>query len=475
MSKKIVLFELNEVPWRVLEDHVAERPRGTMARLVGRARGYQTFAEEPEENLSPWVTWPSLHRGVPLERHGITDFNQELGEVDREYPSLWELCARAGVPTGVCGSVHSNPCPEDPSAYAFYIPDPFARDARSHPEAVVPFQEFNLAMSRRSARNVSSGVAWDKVRGVLKNASEIGLRPATFGGLGRQLLDERLRGWTRVRRRTYQSLLAFDVFMRQLQERRPVFSTFFTNHVASTMHRFWAARYPGDYDEFDCSEAWVRTYRNEVRWVMDRTDHMLGRLEAFCARNPEHELWITGSMGQAATEAKRATSQLYLRQLDTFLRRLGVEDGRWEERPAMAPRAIFALRDGRSLELEEQLARVELADRGPLGWEHLGQGVYRIHPGVQKDVVRGQIHFAGEAFPLEEFGFENLLLEDQVGQTAYHVPEGHLLVAGREAGDALARPTISTLEVAPMILAELGVERPDYMRTAPGGARVAAA
>ena len=50
-----------------------------------------------------------------------------LAEVDEAYPPLWRLLAERGVPVGVCGSVHSNPCPKDPSAYAFYLPDRFAR------------------------------------------------------------------------------------------------------------------------------------------------------------------------------------------------------------------------------------------------------------------------------------------------------------------------------------------------------------
>jgi len=470
-SRKIVLFELNEVPWRVLEDHVEERPRGGLAKLLGRAQRFETWAEERE--LSPWITWPSLHRGVGEERHGITDFNQELGEVDRAHPPLWRLLAEAGVPVGVCGSVHSSPCPPDPGAYAFYLPDPFARDARCHPPAVRSFQEFQLAMSRRSARNVSARISWDHVGGLLRSAPGIGLGPRTFAGVGRQLLDERLRPWTRVRRRSWQSVLAFEVFMNQLERTRPAFSTFFTNHVASTLHRFWAARYPADYARFDLEDSWVETYRHEIRWVLDRADAMVERLSAFAQRNPEYELWVASSMGQAATEARRTHSQLYLRDLGVFLDRLGVPRGSWKERPAMAPRVIFDLGGERDEGLEARLATVEVAGR-PLDWRHLGEGVYRLHPGVQQDVVGARVRCEGRELRPEELGFQNLLLEDQVGQTAYHVPEGVLLVAGaREAGAGRAsaeRTSLSTLEVAPMVLERFGLPRPAYMAPAPGRA-----
>ena len=469
MSKKVVLFELNEVPWRVLEDHVAARPHGALSRILGRAKAYETHAEERE--LHPWITWPSLHRGVGEDRHTITDFNQELGEIDEAYPPLWRLLAERGVPVGVCGSVHSNPCPKDPSAYSFYLPDPFAQDARAWPAELVPFQDFNLAMSRKSARNVSSQVSWSKVGALVTGAPRLGLRARTFASLGRQLADERLRGWTQVRRRTYQSLLAFDVFAKQLETKRPAFSTFFTNHIASTLHRFWAAAYPRDYARFDCTEDWVDRYAGEVRWVMDRADDMLARLDAFAQRHSEYELWIASSMGQAATEATRSFSQVYLRDLDVFLRRLGVEPSSWTERPAMAPRVIFALDGGRDRALEAKLARIELADRGPLGWEHLGQGVYRIHPGVQKDVGEAVVRFQGEPHPFAEFGFRNLVLQDQVGQTAYHVPTGLLLRAGAQAAKG-PRERLSTQQVAPMLLDALGEPRPAYMGSAPGRLQV---
>jgi hypothetical protein len=40
--------------------------------------------------------------------------------------------------------------------------------------------------------------------------------------------------------------------MRQLERVQPWFTTFFTNHVASSMGRVWAASFP---------EEWIRTYR----------------------------------------------------------------------------------------------------------------------------------------------------------------------------------------------------------------------
>ena len=51
-------------------------------------------------------------------------------------------------------------------------------------------------------------------------------------------------------------------------EKRPDLSVFFTNHVASTMHRFWEATYPNDYKKQISSDSWIKTYKNEIPYAM---------------------------------------------------------------------------------------------------------------------------------------------------------------------------------------------------------------
>jgi predicted AlkP superfamily phosphohydrolase/phosphomutase len=149
MRRKIVLYELNEVPWRVLDQFAAWRPTSYLARVLPVMRRFGTFAED-RSDLSPWITWPTLHRGVTDERHGILSFGQDLTAADREYPPIWELLARAGVSVGVCGSLHTYPLPPAVDRYRFFIPDAFAAGAECFPETISTFQAFNLDMGGRS-------------------------------------------------------------------------------------------------------------------------------------------------------------------------------------------------------------------------------------------------------------------------------------------------------------------------------------
>jgi hypothetical protein len=323
MDKKIILFELNEVPFRIIEQFCAWRPESCIARLLPRMRKLETFAEDVSP-LSPWITWPTVHRGVTDEKHRILNFGQDLSEVDAQYPPLWQILSAHGIKVGVCGSLHSFPMPEDVEKYSFFIPDTFAAGSECFPKYVSLFQDFNLKMARASARNVSRKIPWSTALRVLAAAPGLGLKLETFMDLGFQLLSERVKQSMKVRRRTYQSVLAFDVFMKQLETSKPDFATFFTNHVASSMHRYWAATFPEDYGTFGYDQAWVKAYCHEIDWTMHKADQFLTRLVHFTRRNPDYQIWITTSMGQAATEAEPVSTQLFITNMPLFIVTMGL-------------------------------------------------------------------------------------------------------------------------------------------------------
>ena len=108
MTRKIVLFELNEVPWCIVDDQVARRPDGALASMLRRSAQYETVAAD-QGHLSPWRTWPSVHRGVPDERHLIGDLGQDHAAADEAYPPVWQLLRQRGARVGVGGSLHSSP------------------------------------------------------------------------------------------------------------------------------------------------------------------------------------------------------------------------------------------------------------------------------------------------------------------------------------------------------------------------------
>jgi hypothetical protein len=463
MQRKIILFELNEVPFRVLDQFAKWCPSSRLAALLPVCSTYQTKTQEISP-LSPWITWPSVHRGVNDERHMIQNFGQDLKDVDAEFPPIWELLRRSGVRVGVCGSLHTYPPPDSFDNYDFFIPDTFAAGAECFPQSIELFQEFNLRMARESARNVARGVPWAKALQVLLHSPELGFKLQTMTSVAGQLLSERAQKWRTVRRRTYQSILAFDIFEKQLRRNEPSFATFFTNHVASSMHRFWAASFPDDYPEMNYPPEWIRTYRAEIDWTMRVTDGMFSRLARFVDQHPEYQLWVATSMGQAATQADPIETQLYLVDLDKFMTKLGFTSGQWSRRPAMLPQTNLLLQPGLVESFVERLTTVTIDD-APVQFRQRDSGFFSIDMGQRNlDADRCKVRFGPDTGSLSEWGLENTEIEDKSGTSAYHIPEGCLFIYDpRDQSAKPARPEVSTLEIAPALLRNFRVEVPRYM------------
>jgi hypothetical protein len=463
MQRKIILFEMNEVPFKVLDQFCRWRPDSVLADRLPCCSTFQTHTLEVSP-LSPWTTWPSVHRGVNDEKHMIQNFGQDLSEVDRIYPPLWEILRRHGVRVGVFGTLHTYPMPEDLANYDFFVPDTFAAGSECFPQKVSLFQDFNLRMARESARNVSRGVPWRQALQVLWNAPELGFKLQTMTDVAGQLLSERAQKWRTVRRRTFQSVLAFDIFMRQLERTKPGFTTFFTNHVASSMHRFWAASFPDEYDDMGFSEEWIRTYRQEIDWTMRMADRMFGRLVAFADRNPQYQVWVATSMGQAATTAKAIETQLYVQDLGKFMGALGFTPDQWSQRPAMLPQTNLLVNPGLSSRMHDALRSLRVAGE-PVGFRERESGFFSIDMGQQNiDASRAQASVDGQPWSFADIGMVNLEIEDKSGSSAYHIPQGCLFIYDpRERSEKRERPNITTTEIAPAILRNFGAQVPDYM------------
>jgi hypothetical protein len=468
VRRKIILFEINEVPYRVLDDFCARHPESALARRLPACTQYESWSDD-EIELSPWITWPTLHRGVTFAQHGIQHFGQDLHEVDQRYPPVWKLLVDAGLRVGVFGSLHSAPLPADAQRYAFYMPDTFAATPEAHPAALAAFQDFNLSMARASARTVSKDVQWSAGLRLVPRFPGLGIRFGTLADVAGQLLRERRQPWLRVRRRTYQSVLGFDVFMRQLDRTRPDFATFFTNHVASSMHRYWAAAFPGDYDTISYDEQWQTRWRDEIDFSMGKLDAMFERLVRFADAHPEHLLVTASSMGQAATETKVFSTHLYMANFDRFLGRLGLQPRDYERRPAMEPDVNVVVAPGR---VDEFRARLEtlLIDGQRFGFREKDGGFFNlVVAGTNLHLKPPFAILGGERISYEELGLANMELEDEAGGCAYHVPDGVLLAydPGRRPA-AHERRRVSTTELAPFLLARFGVPLPGYMQ--PSGA-----
>lgn len=465
-QKKIIFFELNEVPFKIFDYFVEKLPNSNIAKLRSKARSYETFSQD-SGHLSPWITWPTLHRGVTNDLHGISDFGMDLTHVNKDFPPIWDLLARAGVKVGVFGSLNSYPLPDNVTDYAFYVPDTFAAGPECFPRDLEAFQDFNLKMAGTSVRDVNSKLALKEASRFVMSAPGLGIRGRTLQKLSAQLLMERIDRKRLVRRRTSQVQIAFDFYMAALRRQSPDISFFFTNHVASSMHRYWPALFPADYEDLNYDNQWIDAWSGEIPFAMGEADYQLGQLMSFAERNDDHVLVVGSSMGQAAVQGRMKIDRtVIVTDLSRLMQTLGLQSDDWDKRPAMAPKYTVYVREAVADAFTQRLASLDVCGRR-FKVEPLGESVFSISLFCPNAKVL-EVSLDGAAIDPKSVGLKNLHLQDAAGSNAYHIPEGMLLVYDPKepAAPSATSSGISTTEIAPSIMRNFMVDRPGHMQAA---------
>ena len=143
-GSRVILYELNEVPWTIVDRYAAARPSSALARLVDSGRCLTTINEDPV-HLQPWRTWPTFHTSRYADGHGSLDLGQD--PTTFRGATIWDVADEAGRRVGLFGVMQSWP-PRDFRAGGFYVPDTFAPTADTSPPELRTFQSFNLATTR---------------------------------------------------------------------------------------------------------------------------------------------------------------------------------------------------------------------------------------------------------------------------------------------------------------------------------------
>ncbi len=421
----ILLLEINEVPWRLLDRYLGRSQFPHITQFFEHASHYTTLAVDTGE-LSPWVTWPTLHRGINNEQHGVRNLGQDpqtfIGK------PIWQEIRERGGSIGICGSMQSWP-PSDPGEGGFYIPDTFACDERCIPSYLAPLQSFNLALVRRNARTVSR--ALPNASDIMKVAASFwqsGIRIRTGARIGIQLLRERLDPALTARRPIFQAVLFWDVFRKHFKpDRPPRLTTFFTNHVASTMHRYWKDVFPEDFanqtSEKERSHEWV------MRFAFRVLDDMLRDVLRWSAANPELVVIFASSMGQAAIHrGYHEGVELVVEDLALLMTRAGLRREEYTPLLAMAPQVAVKIED----ESTRRRAR-SILESTYCGDGHKFIKVHEIGSSLSitvgtpplKDIANGGFHIASKHVSWADAGIRKQDIEPGTG---YHIPEGTLAV-----------------------------------------------
>lgn len=457
--KKLIVLEINEVPYKVYDHFIQNNPDATLTGILNHSAQYITKSTDKGE-LHPWSTWPTFYRGVDNTKHLIKDLGEDLFKRNQEFPPLWDFLVKQNKTTGLFASLHTYPLPENIEKYDFLIPDPFANGSETHPVSVEPFQAFNLAMSRKSGRSVDKGIDKKAALQLIVSLPKLGIRVSTLFKVFIQLLSEKITPWKAVRRRTFQSVLAFDLFYKLLKKNKPEFVTFFSNHVASAMHRYWAATFPEDYQENQLPKEWINRYKSEIPYCMEQLNHMVKKIHDFIKKNPEYKLIIASSMGQEATEANLIYTELFLSDYQKLSNAIGVE---LHPLSAMHPQYNFSVSLNDADKMEQLLQSLNINGK-PISYRRKESTFFSVDLGYP-NTDDFDITLQERILSLEEIGFEIRNIDDQSGGTAYHIPQGSFFVYDiNKSNNSKNRIEVDLREVAPSILNYFEVIPPDYMK-----------
>ena len=451
--RPILLLEMNEIPWRVVDKTLRDGRYPHLQRLFGHARTYTTLTQDTGE-LSPWVTWPTLHRGLPNTMHGIANLGQDVTTF-RGTP-LWEEYRTHGLPVGVCGSMQSWP-PQDPGPGGFFVPDTFAHDEQCIPAYLAPLQRFNLNLVRKNGLVVRNhGFASTEVARLIPALMRARLQPSTLRQIVEQLFGER-RDRSRVARRPiFQTLLFWDVFKSLYRVAHPpALATFFSNHVAGVMHRYWDHVFPEDFPERSATTD--HSHAATMDFALSVLDTMVGDALEFVRKRPDLLVVFATSMGQAAIHRQHEGVSLSVTDLGRLLSAFDVPTGAAHHLLAMVPQVAVRI-DDKNLRatLRASLERALIANgRALFTVNEVGASLsITIRTPSRLDVERNGFYQHRSDGTSAFIAWENagISVHELGAGTAYHIPEGVLALYGRGISPADERTEIPATAVKAMLL-----------------------
>ncbi|WP_142239331.1 hypothetical protein [Mycobacterium sp. ST-F2] len=468
--RDVILYELNEVPWDVVDIYVKNRPNSNLAALLKEGQSQTTVHEDRAEQmgLQPWRTWPTLH--MSTYAHNSFDLGQDPTTFKGD--PIWDVAEAAGLSVGLFGPMQSWPARQFKHG-GFYVPDTFSQDAKTYPRSLERFQTFNLAMTGANGFSPAEVLNPKMLAGTAVDLLRLGLTPRSAATVATHLVKERRDPRYKAFRSAMQAPLGFDLYWHQHRKHNPRLSIFWTNHVAGMMHRFWGDTMPGYTEKFEYAADEV--YGSFIIEAMDLTDRQLGRIRKYMAKHPQSMLVLSASMGQGPVETLELGDTLFvLDDHSKLVSALGLAPA--ELGLAMYPMISLAFASEADAQAAvAPLESVHAEGRGPLLARVRAEGktvTFGVDYQIDSDPdatfrwrpTGSDAEVVGKPADLG-FGIEH-----RVGgiNTGYHIPEGILLTAGAGVPKDASRKEVDVLDVAPSLLANvLGVEPAPSMQGIP--------
>jgi hypothetical protein len=456
--RPLLVLEINEIPWRVIDLYSHDKRYSAINDFFSRALTFTTFTVDKPGMMDPWVTWPSLHRGMSNTSHNVKNLGQD--PTTFKGVPIWEEFRNLGHSIGICGSMQSWP-PLDPGPGGFYIPDTFAHDASCIPAHIQPFQSFNLNQVARNGRVVNGGglVQMDTLK-IICSMPSLGISTRTIIMLILQLFGERIDPSVRARRPIFQAILMWDIFRKLYQPKMPpTFSTFFTNHVAGIMHRYWKHIFPEDFDgKYDYEP---KVHLETMDFAMRVLNDILAEALNFTKLNPDLVLVFATSMGQGPIKYNSHNGyETSIFDPSALMHVFGLDLSHYKPLLAMAPQAAVEISNislRKSLITNLESARTLTGNKIFVVLEMgISLSITSITPSLE-DIKAGGFfkNLGGALVPWNDAG---IAMNKVDPGTAYHIPEGVLAVVASGITSQDTRSPLPVDQVKEMLIGLTGLK-----------------
>jgi hypothetical protein len=473
--KRVLLIELLEAPWWVLEAHVADHPQSPLAELIKSSFCASVSTTQHHEDLRYWVSSATLMRGVPPSQHGLRFINQKD---PMAYPPIWTLAAAFGRRIGVWGTPFSHDWKEvKREAMDFYLPDKFGPDNAAHPMRAVAYQRILRLISRLSDQGMNVRMQRWRVRLALVHFVLSRAARLRIGALNALLRDDWMQLHTR-HRALLSARLAFYEFLSVYSRTTPHFATLTLGSVATALHHDSAA--------FSAAAALPPAERMAARActlvgrALRELDLAVNDVLAISRAKDVTVLLVSGYGQQAVAPARPGGSapvhesaqelvdMWVVRDAIKLLRRLGCPVV-FRQLPAMFPcatllfqnnadrdQAVSALQRLRRSSDHAALVDIELADSCLS---------VKLLPDDQ-DVLSGELLWQRKdggllAVKVTRLG---IAVSERRALTGEHAPGGVLIAHGRGIAPLhLKHHSVSETSLAATVLTAMGISPPDYM------------
>lgn len=456
--RKVLLVEVNEVTWNLIDPLIEQGRLPTFARLKREGAWASPMSVDLPPQLDPWITWTTLYTGRSQADHNVF-FLQQPPETIRA-KRIWEICHEAGLSVGVYGSLCSWP-PQ--KVEGFYVPDTFAPDTATYPDSLQPVQKLNLTYTR-SVRLPSDqdGVIFKTTLGA--KLLKLGLSASTISRIARQLARERRNPNLRWQRVALQPIVNFDFFSRLYRRHRPEFASFHTNHVAHYMHTYWKAMQPDLFPQ-ETTEEERRNYSGTIEHGYRTADELLKRMIGLMDSNTV--MVVASSMGQKpfVSSLKKGKRVGQLRSLERLVDILGAQ-GR--------VRTLSTMSDQFNLYPDSSATKQLLCDRLKAAYvDSPARQMFYVTAVADSITVTLSHHDETSensicVFPHrgtdKSYRFEDLVYGTGMVKSGCHDPMGTLMLYGPGISRGLHVSECTNLDIAPTLLTLVGLAVPDEMK-----------